>query len=483
MRALRQTVATVSILAASHAGAEPLDPWIAGDDGQRNWDPVAAAIVRSHTPDEGEAAWRSIEEAHGLMWTELRARGAGDTLPPIHSIDSAEDWAEVGELLSTPRMAEAMKQALLASRGNARASVPVALPECETWRTILVGMPVRGLSETADMVWLLAVDAAAAGRSGDIDRAARSISAALRLSAGITEPPILLSIRIRARCFESILPVLEHLIATEGRAINGEGLAELADGLERISISVGWKSASNTEPILLEDAVRRMLDDEGRFSLGASAGVLGFFRDEGDSEACVGPATSCPIGDWTPGVEDVILRSRFAAETAARCLEPGWRQEDEAVLREYQAWVMNGTEESMPVELAACRSIASLLDPDWLGSTRLVRLYEQRLTGARIAVAAHRHRLRAGAFPESLEVMGEDLLGAVPTDVYSGDPLKLLIVGDGVRVYSVGPDGDDDGGVHLTDEFGLPAIIMAPPDQEKPQNGDWLLWPSRNPSP
>jgi hypothetical protein len=73
------------------------------------------------------------------------------------------------------------------------------------------------------------------------------------------------------------------------------------------------------------------------------------------------------------------------------------------------------------------------------------------LRSASSAVAAERFRLERGRWPESLEELVPAYLRAVPLDPFDGRPLRFRRLADGVVVYSVGPDGTDDGGEVLND--------------------------------
>src|SRR5205085_10074692 len=69
-----------------------------------------------------------------------------------------------------------------------------------------------------------------------------------------------------------------------------------------------------------------------------------------------------------------------------------------------------------------------------------------RLLCAVAALAVERHRLARGAWPASLDALVPDFLPGVPDDPFDGRPLRYRRLADGVVVYSVGPDGADDGG-------------------------------------
>jgi hypothetical protein len=62
------------------------------------------------------------------------------------------------------------------------------------------------------------------------------------------------------------------------------------------------------------------------------------------------------------------------------------------------------------------------------------------------ALAAERYRRQKGDWPPSLDALAPDYLAAVPSDPFGGDHLLYRRLPDGIVVYSVGPDGQDDGG-------------------------------------
>ncbi len=65
---------------------------------------------------------------------------------------------------------------------------------------------------------------------------------------------------------------------------------------------------------------------------------------------------------------------------------------------------------------------------------------------ARTALAVEQWRLENGAWPESLQGLVPDLMESVPQDSFTGEPLRYRRTDGGVRVYSLGPDREDQGG-------------------------------------
>jgi len=65
----------------------------------------------------------------------------------------------------------------------------------------------------------------------------------------------------------------------------------------------------------------------------------------------------------------------------------------------------------------------------------------------RTVIALKRYRLRNGDYPDHLDQLLPDYLPSVPIDWYDGLPLKYRRTeGDGFLLYSVGPNGIDEGG-------------------------------------
>ena len=62
-----------------------------------------------------------------------------------------------------------------------------------------------------------------------------------------------------------------------------------------------------------------------------------------------------------------------------------------------------------------------------------------QLRAARAALALERMRLTKGELPDPTKV-------ALPTDPFTGQPLRFKKQGDGYVIYSVGENGVDDGG-------------------------------------
>lgn len=90
-----------------------------------------------------------------------------------------------------------------------------------------------------------------------------------------------------------------------------------------------------------------------------------------------------------------------------------------------------------------------------------------QLLTASAAVACERFRQKTGRWPESLDEIPADILPPLPPDPYTGGPIQLRRVADGVLVFCQADD------LHLT------ARTVEPGEDRDPLDGigrGWKLW-------
>jgi hypothetical protein len=93
--------------------------------------------------------------------------------------------------------------------------------------------------------------------------------------------------------------------------------------------------------------------------------------------------------------------------------------------------------------------LGSLLMPAFTKSTEKFARAQTTVDLARVAIALERHRLKHGAYPETLEAIDPALkpAGGLPRDVISGGPLRYARTADGrFHLYAVGWNSTDEGG-------------------------------------
>ncbi len=102
---------------------------------------------------------------------------------------------------------------------------------------------------------------------------------------------------------------------------------------------------------------------------------------------------------------------------------------------------------SLPREPLLVRELMPALEK--VGSAHLRT--QAQLRCAATGLAVERYRLKHGHWPASLaDLVDDDLLRRLPKDPFDGQTLRYRTDGEGVIVYSIGPDRTDDGGNRAT---------------------------------
>jgi hypothetical protein len=155
----------------------------------------------------------------------------------------------------------------------------------------------------------------------------------------------------------------------------------------------------------------------------------------------------------------------------ARLARPWWQADWDSLRQQLSNWRQSPT---MRLKYTPLLSFLPAMESFHAAAER----YLGRRDGLLIAIALEAYRREHGLYPESLDALMPALLPTVPTDRINGRPLRYRLVDGETRVYSVGADGDDDGGRAPTYR-GQPAAHRAGPraGSRAPEDGDWLLWP------
>ncbi|MHC4250593.1 MAG: hypothetical protein ACYS9X_15810 [Planctomycetota bacterium] len=103
-------------------------------------------------------------------------------------------------------------------------------------------------------------------------------------------------------------------------------------------------------------------------------------------------------------------------------------------------------EEDHVVELGVLSNFAMVSLQSLRSTSLAVAQTEARHRLAVLGIAAACFRTEEGRYPEKLTELVPGYISAVPVDPFDGKPLKMLPEGDGMVLYSVGWDGEDDRG-------------------------------------
>lgn len=309
---------------------------------------------------------------------------------------------------------------------------------------------------------LLSLDAKAAAQANRPKDAIRSARAGLNASRAIGDEPCLISQLVRtagaAVADGSVARVLGQCEPTEA-----DGLAQLQADLLRDADEKRLLYGMRGE----RASVHRMFElmDNGKFFNSPSAAAAA-----GTGSGFLNRAGLWALRGYLPADHIYSLKMLTAGIEAAKL--PFDRQRE--ALKDVPK----------PPSGDLRHVFTSLLAPavDKVNDSGL-RIRGELLATA-VGVACERYRLRTGTWPRTLEDIPKDILPAVPTDPFTGRPINYKHLPDGIVVYTVGPDGKDDGGAVYPDEkaekkqtdYGIrlwdPTHRRAPAPPPEPKEGD-----------
>jgi hypothetical protein len=273
---------------------------------------------------------------------------------------------------------------------------------------------------------LLANDALLRAQDNDPDGALASCRSALNAGRSIGDEPLSISQLVRIACRVIATRPAERVLA------QGE---PSEDALRQFQELLGKEEP---EPLLLIAArgeragMDRLMEtiQSGQTKLSARNLVV---------LAGVGERSAPSLGDeltlWAPGSSEsqraAMLRYMNRYVELAR-LPP---EQQRAAFQQLEA-----TAKDRPV-------LVRLLAPALGKVCDAARRSQAQLRCASAATAAERYRRAKGRWPDALdELKGAGYLPGVPADPYDGQPLRWRRLDGGRVVYSVGPDGEDNGG-------------------------------------
>jgi hypothetical protein len=410
--------------------------------GEREWKRAAgereyaAAVAETEKSDPN---WRW--EALAANRQQPPADKNGATLIPRIGEATPKDWGqklhdpEWEPILTRPAnlrlpdevVAEARRELGAAGRAvefaRAFKDYPSGHREITLSRDVL-GTLLPDTQHTRAAAALLRWSAVVAVEDGDPGRAADDLAAALNVSRSIGDEPFLISQLVR---------MATRTVAARSTE---RALAQLSLPADRLaSLQAAW-AADAEEPLLLYgvrgeraawDVLMARLGD-GTVTLNDIAGT----KEEGLSFGT--------FAWW-------LYRCRVSRN---RAFALRWYGEAVAAARlpvHEQAPIIRSLRGKLPdpgdKDYVLARLLLPAVDKVAEGGWRAAA--EARCVA--VGLVCERFRLAHGRWPESLSAVPADLLpGGVPFDPFDGQPLRYRRLDDGAVVYSVGPDGKDDGG-------------------------------------
>jgi hypothetical protein len=273
---------------------------------------------------------------------------------------------------------------------------------------------------------LLAHDALLRAQQNDADGAVQSCQAMLNAARSIGDEPTLIALLVRIACRMVALHKLERVLA-QGQP-SAAILAELQALVEDEEAQPLLLVAARGERAFCDNSVQLLKSDKPKPSQLRGTGPLGGYK--------IGPI------DLEDLFSPILIGSMVRNHIALLQYLTGFVAIAKLPLEE-QTQRIQALEGGLPSQPTLVRQLAPAV-------SKVVEAYRRNQAQVRCALvmlAVERYRLKHQGWPDTLEALVTDkLLTKVPTDPYDGAPLRFTRVDDGVVIYSVGPDGKDDGG-------------------------------------
>src|SRR5262249_55851468 len=319
---------------------------------------------------------------------------------------------------------------------NAAAAVAQArqladLPEGRypvTYSPDFIGTLIPHVQDAREVANLMTYDALMRAQDGDADGALASGRAVLNGGRSIGDEPFAISQLVRIACRTMAVAKLQRVLAqgepSEAALLSVQQLLEKEEAEPLMRIITRGERAGQDRPMQALQTGKMKLSAR---DLAMAAGL----SNNPDS----GPRTAEYILMRTPGFiktqRAALLRFLNRAVEIAE-LPPEEQQPQFAQLE--------ASAKEQPL-------LVRLLVPS-LGKLAVAcQRSRAQLRGAFVAVAAERYPLARGQWPHPLGALrGAGYIGEVPSALYDGRRLRLGRREDGLVIYSLGPDGEDNGG-------------------------------------
>lgn len=312
----------------------------------------------------------------------------------------------------------------------------------EGWSTLLVP-----LSAMKSATQCLALRSTARLAQGQIAEAASDVLLAFRLGDSLREDPYLISQMVRYACDTIALHALwEGLI---DHRWSDDQLARFQGLLSRRDYAPGILRAIECERNIAGYELERILAD--RFGRLHQLDALGGNSSPSEVEEFLTAISVLMPDGWfrqnqarlMQGYQSLLNSARTAMKPAARTEALKEAQASDEVAERF---LIESSTHTTPRNFLVRRLLPSL----GKASQRAHRAITLARLGA-VACALERHHRAHGRYPESLSGLGPATLKALPDDWMSDQPFHYRRTEDGrFELWSVGPDGKDDGGVYRT---------------------------------
>lgn len=353
-------------------------------------------------------------------------------------------------------------------------------------RTLSLDLSLPYLHKIRQMARLLSADARLAALEGDGQRVYDNMIALFGLAGHCREHRLLINELVALSIQRMAIKELSPLCDQQPDLFSNEQLRNLAHVIASQDLSMD--AALRGEEMVLHDMVQRVYTDDGHGDgrltpeglkmlsrvIGATHRADIELAVESDLRQALGPATMLAMA----GRKDMIDMHRRLMDTVrAEIRKPLWDQS--------QPEIIDSLLESWPLWKQTRYVMIYRLLPAMGAAARSIENHRGFQDGVQIGIALELYRRAHGVWPESLAELTPGYLPQLPVDRLTGKPLAYRMIDGRPVVYSIGIDGDDDGGRPPVDKAGgvdnykaSATYNWARGAQDAEYDGDWVLWPA-----
>jgi hypothetical protein len=347
---------------------------------------------------------------------DLPCVGAGD---PIKLLPDAADSQLAAAEAFLQKYDNTLTATFAAARADGECRFPVQFEK--GWATLL-----PHVQKLRDLAQLLELNLRVRAARGDIDGAVESLHAMLAVSRSLDNQLLLVEHLVRVRLAGVASAEAEWLI--NQKQLTDEQLAQLQAHFQALDLHGGLTRGLTGERAMGYNTFYHLstLKNAG-IKLPKEADIPLMFEADGQLAR---PA-------------DCLLQFELLTDTLTASSEPFPQARKRVELVEQRLKKAAGSKNPLErVKYMVTLLVTPAILPAFDSTAR--GLAKQQALEA--ALAAERYRLKSGSFPSQLSDLVPDLLAAVPTDPFDGQPLRLINRDGALIIYSVGPNGKDNGG-------------------------------------
>ena len=353
----------------------------------------------------------------------------------------------------------------------------------------LIGVFLPHLSPMRKLAQLLSADALRAAEVGDGLTVLKDVNAVLNLSEQCDEQPFLINGLVGLSIRVMSLRTIQTVVVEYPGLWSDPQLRELAHRLA--SVEVSHEVWYNTERLWFYDYLQRTYTDDGHGGGQITRQGMQDFQVYGSGSDPFGgphmPYTNAMIVAGLPAASVLVaprgemrrMYDELMDQAIREGYKPLWEYDQEALME-------TRVERMAETHMTRLRYLPIMIFMPALSSVTKNLHNEAGLReGILIGISLELYRREYGDWPETLTALSPRYLPKIPVDRLTGKPLRYVVRDVRPVVYSVGVDGDDDGGEPPRENDGDVANNMAGPRQfigldahtADAYDGDWVLWP------